>query len=394
MAFPDSWETCVSSSFPPVPRSPLRSPLPALKKVLAGGLPTGSAETKAVRIAASLRPLILEHRNDAGILFYPLRELARHFRVSLRTASLAEMQLESEGLLVSIRGSHTEIPGTARYRSRSVKGVVGMPLWLFGARYSHLHKHLPYALGELLWKQNLVLETIPYSEVEDLKFDFSEHLLRHRMDFVVWLYPFRHNRQTILKLKDAGVRNLIIGHGVETTALPAHIITDPGAAYAKILSVWKQEHGIRRIIIPEGFEYNRARGQGFARMAENLGFRCQIVPCTSRLIPLLKFPSRSRSERAAVALLDEHATAEFTHCDPVAFARFAANNRVLFANNTINLPFIDDNVLTVERIGIDADKLARLVSQTIRQWRSGDMVQSPRRFVCSHDIAWRLRRYL
>lgn len=338
--------------------------------------------------------MILRHQQGDSILFYPLREIARHFGVSLRTASLAQALLEKEGLLVGIRGSHTEIPGRARYRGRSVQGVVGMPLWLFGARYSHLHKYLPYALGELLWAHNLVLETIPYSEVEDLKFDFSDHLLRHRMDFVIWLYPFRHNRECILKLADAGVRNLIIAQSDETPFLPAHIVTDAAPSQLKILSVWRDVHGIRRIVIPEGYEYNRSRARSFARLAEGLGFQCEVLPCTSRLRPLKSFSRRINSDGVGVVLLDEHATAEFTHCDPRAFMRFAATHRVLFANNTVNLPFIEDNVLTVERIGVDTDKLAHLVCQLIQQWRSGGMDSAPRRLVCGCDIDWRLKRYL
>ncbi len=268
-----------------------------------------------------------------------------------------------------------------------------MPLWMFGMRYSHVHKNLPYHLGEMLWKQNLVLDTIPYSEVEDLKPDFDDHLQRHKMDFAVWLFPFRHNRNAILRLKDSGVRTLVISQPGEVPGLPALIVIDCQQACQDILSLWKNTHGIQRIIIPEGLEYNRGRGKSFARLAQARGFQCQFIPCKPGLIRSLLNTPRSRTERLGIALLDEHATAEFTHGDPQAFSELAKIHRVLFGNNSINLPFIEDNQLTVERIGHSYETLARLVSQTIARLKGGANNPAPRRLICHHDT-WRLKRYV
>ena len=377
-----------------MPRSLLCSPLPGLKTSLNAIRGFDASRNKISLIVDALRPLITRHQRSTSIVFYPLREIAAHFSVSLRTAHLARSRLETEGLLIGIRGSHTEIPGSGQggYRG-SIQGVVGMPLWLFGARYSHVHKNLPYALGELLWKQNLVLETIPYSEVEDLKPDFGDHLLRHKIDFAIWLYPFKHNRNTILRLKDAGVRSIIIGHGGESPCLPPHIITDPKPAYLKVLSLWKTVHGIQKIVIPEGLEYNRGRGQCFARLAQAKGFQCRFVACTPGLTGSLLDSVKTTAERLGIALLDEHASAEFTHGNPSAFSILAKKHRILFGNNSINLPFIDDNELTVERIGHNADLLARLIDQTLARLRAGEVTFTPRRLLFHHDT-WRLRRYV
>lgn len=377
-----------------MPRTLLRSPLPSLNRSLPETEHIGPAENKTAKIAESLRVIILGHQRTTSILFYPLREIAQHFHVSLQTASMALARLEKEGLLISVRGSHTEIPGTGRRRDGSVQGVVGMPLWLFGARYSHTHKFLPYPLGETLWDQNMVLETILYSEVGDKTPDFGDHLLRHRMDFSLWLYPFRHNREAILKLKDAGIRNIIVQHGDEHPVLPAHIITDPVPGYLKVLSFWASRYAIRRILIPEGFEYNRERARSFSRLASEQGFSCEIVPCTSHLVPLLDLPVGSGAERLGIALLDENATAEFTHCAPQAFSRFAKFHRILFGNDTINLPFIEDNTLTVEKVANSTEKLSALISNVVKQWRRGEIDPNPRRLVCKCDTAWRLRRYI
>lgn len=377
-----------------MPRSLLCSPLPGLKTSLPAVRGFNTSRNKISLIVDALRPLITRHQRGTSIVFYPLREIAAHFSVSLRTAHLARSRLESEGLLIGIRGSHTEIPGSGQggYRGK-IQGVAGMPLWLFGARYSHVHKNLPYALGEMLWKQNLVLETIPYSEVEDLKSDFGDHLLRHKIDFAIWLHPFKHNRNTILRLKDAGVRSIIIGHGAETPCLPPHIITDPKPAYLKVLSLWKSIHGIQKIVIPEGLEYNRGRGRCFARLAQSKGFQCRFVACKPGLIGSLAGSGKTAAERLGIALLDEHASAEFTHGDPAAFSAFAKKHRILFGNNSINLPFIDDNELTVERIGHSPDLLARLIDQTLARLRAGETAFAPRRLLFHHDT-WRLRRYV
>lgn len=372
-------------------RPPIQSRLPALS------VQTGEFDphqSKASQIALRLRAIILENQSTRSTVFYPLREIADTFQVSLRTANLALKILEREDLLVSVRGSHSRIPGRKEWGTQPARAVVGLPLWMFGIRYSLIHRYLPLELGKRLWEQNLALTTVPFSEVADQRSDFDTNLSKHRMDFAVWLFPFAHNRNTILHLNDRGTGNLIIQHSSDPRVLPPDLVVQHNSAYAQVLRCWKHTHRIQHILIPRGNEYARGRGPAFARLAGEFGLTCEELPCTPELPGRLGSSRQSRAQHVGIALLDEPATAEFCHFDPPAFTRILRRHRVLFGNNTINLPFIPDLQFDAERIFIKPEPLARGIALQFSRRLSGGKPARPLEIRAEFNPAWPLHRYV
>src|ERR1051325_6967529 len=89
------------------------------------GFKTGGS--KASRLLELLREISLKNQRAEPQVFYPIRDVARHFHVPVSLVARVYDQLEDEGILVSVRGSKTLLQGLSSGRHLSVLGFVGMP---------------------------------------------------------------------------------------------------------------------------------------------------------------------------------------------------------------------------------------------------------------------------
>ena len=80
-----------------------------------------------------MRGIAINNQTEEAQLFYPLRDVARHFHVTLSTIGRIYDQLEEEGILVSVRGSKTLLQGLSSGRHLSVLGFLGTGFLLFVA---------------------------------------------------------------------------------------------------------------------------------------------------------------------------------------------------------------------------------------------------------------------
>src|SRR5262245_11404149 len=103
------------------------------RKQIARGLPRlpsrptfKATKHKGAQLLEILRGIAMANQQDEPQVFYPIREVARHFAVPLSTVSRVYHELEEEGILVSVRGSKTLLQGLSRGRHLSVLGFVGV----------------------------------------------------------------------------------------------------------------------------------------------------------------------------------------------------------------------------------------------------------------------------
>src|SRR5438874_1432841 len=86
-----------------------------------------SREDKTARLIELLRGVSIATQTEEPRPFYPVREVAHHFRVPLSTVARIYGKLEDEGLLVPVRGSQTVLQGRSSGRRLNVQGFVGIP---------------------------------------------------------------------------------------------------------------------------------------------------------------------------------------------------------------------------------------------------------------------------
>src|SRR5436190_17231329 len=77
-----------------------------------------------------VRRLALAKQGDGPQRFVSLREASNRFHVPLSAMTGVFRRLESEGLLISIRGSRTILQGSSAHHEVIVRGVAGVPISL------------------------------------------------------------------------------------------------------------------------------------------------------------------------------------------------------------------------------------------------------------------------
>jgi len=362
-----------------------RSSLPPLTEVLqTSPAPDRNNLRHAIR---ELRELALKLRGKENLPFYSMRELSTQMGVPLRTIAIAIENLEAEGLLLRLRGSHTKLLGVNAQPLKPISGVIGMPVCIFGLRHFIYRRHLTRLLGDALWQKAISTDTILYWEYEDLDHEFIERLLRHRIDLNVWFQPLRQNLDAIAYLKDRGVRSVVIGD-LEITNPAPDIAIDWQPAYERVLTCWKNERGIRRIVLVEGERNTAARGRFFEGIAATYGMKCSRRQSSPELAGEIARQTPLPAD-TAIALFDDHASTDFSLRDPDAFLNLADRHRILFARDVPSIPFAAAGSFSCERLAYPTKEIIDAVSSIVLARRSRTADPAPLRFAGLHTLDYR-----
>jgi len=334
-------------------------------------------------MTALLKQVITENRTSSNVTFYSTREIARFFGTSQNTATLAVGRLESDGLLRRIRGSQTVMLGAKIITRSRIRAVVGLMSWVFAQRFSDIQKDLTRFLTGELWPHGIALQIIPHHDLGDTRPDLDAVLRKHELDFTIWPFPFNHHKTHLLHLQDRGIRNLVIGVDGSRSLFNPQILVDYRSSYEELLDYWKMEHNIKRVIVIKPREFTpRGRIEMFAKLAVARGFDSQIE--TSGYTLPADILARER-QPVGIALLDEHSMAEFTFYDPPSFVKLLRRHRILFGNGALNVPFVPNGELRLERIFVPIHRnhsasrkpLAPAIANVLSQWCTGDFSADP-----------------
>ncbi len=376
-----------------MPRSPIQSPLPALKKILPSFARLKTGRGKLDQVVVLLRKVAVKHRTSHNQTFHSTREIGRFFGVSQQTANFAVAALEKEGLLRRVRGAKTLLLGSHVIARSSIRAIAGFPIESIETHYSYTHTRLSREIGDLLWPHNIVVDLITYFDKAVSGPTLDERLHRHGIDFCIWVMPPPHRRETILRLQDRGVRNLVVNLDISESRIQSDIIIEVIEAYRQTLLHWKRRHGIKTVRVVESALLPRKRIHAFVRLARELGMKCDVETCTPSLVGELHERYRDTAT-VGVVLLDEHAVAEFVFYDPESFVKLARRHRILFGNNYVNIPFAGHGELNIDRIILAAEKLLEAITGTLVRWRDGDFEGKPPRLRADTHFDALLWRYL
>jgi hypothetical protein len=227
-------------------RKPIRHGLPPLAESLpSAALPPG--ENRAAQLRAALRTLAGRFRQSRPRPFYTMREVAAHLALPLQTVARAYAALEHDGLLTRFRGARTVLRGTRQRPRRSLRGVVGMPIWLPGFVVSRDWRVFFIRLEEELRRHNFIADFVFFHHDEDLQPEFCTRLRQHHLDTVLWFVPPPGAQATIASLRDDGLRVIIVGQAGERLPGSQYEI-DRRPALARALDAWLAA-GVRRALL-------------------------------------------------------------------------------------------------------------------------------------------------
>ncbi|MBE7461947.1 MAG: hypothetical protein HS116_00520 [Planctomycetes bacterium] len=194
-----------------------------------------------------LRAAVGRLRRTRPRTFYALRDVAAFFRVPLRSVARAYERLRGEGRLVTIRSSSTEIPSRHSQARSTVRGIVGIPIWLPGFLLYSEWRTFFTTLEEELRHQSFVANFIFYSQGQEIRRSFLRGILRRSLDFLIWFCPAEADRNTVGMISDAGLRVVVID--ALASPFPALYRLDRTAALTQGLREWR-EAGLSLALVP------------------------------------------------------------------------------------------------------------------------------------------------
>lgn len=207
-----------------LPHSRRRIPygLPGLDGV---DCPNEHSADKAATIAALLRQVVAKTRNDHLQPFYSMRLVAEHFRVAPAMVSRIYHRLSAEGLLRTVWGSKTLLEPLKAGRNGACR-CVGIPVNLqrFAALSDYRASILLLQLE--MWNHEIEEHLLFFETHEAEIVNFCTRNHHPPIDAIVWLFPSKSCRQTLLRLRDLGFRVFSLTDGSKRGAHNSYVISD------------------------------------------------------------------------------------------------------------------------------------------------------------------------
>lgn len=328
---------------------------------------------KTHRLIEILRGVAVKNQSEQPRVFYSVRNIAEHFHVTLSTAARAYHHLEREGLLTRVRGSKTLLQGRHFNRRTGVRAFVGLP-----ASLSDFVTMQPYRMFFIGIRRELRLRGFATAMVftdkdETISGILSDRLKAYEIDTVLWFQPMREARETVARLADMGIRLIGIAHELNP-ALPCRYQVSREHAIRKLLTEWKQRHGVQEATV---IRWKGRRATAVEEALENALEDLAIHPST-----VLFEDQRSESFLHSLETIDTQAiifssarlTSKFCFQAPEAIADLLQRQRVAFLNGPVSMPFAKVPNVRVDLTVVDWPLVAQ---QIVDDLVSQDAFQRP-----------------
>ena len=333
-----------------IPRS-----LPSLPEIFSSFSGFVENSNKQRVLLHELRKVAKRLKKKKSQPFYSMREVSDFFQAPLRTVAIAYETLESEGLLNRIRSSHTLLVGSAESTQNMVRGVVGIPIWLHAMVVSPYTRVLHIELEERLRKNGFIADFIFFRTGEDCQPDFSERLLRHNLNFLIWHTPHPLAAHVHLSMQDHGVRQLIIqATESQGSQLQPNYLLNWRPAYETMAESWIGV-GIKRVLVPKPEYLPSQRAlTSFCKQLTGHGMEVELIEGAAST--LLKRIGNGAS--TAVAFMDHQGADTICNEEPEIIQELIRRSRVAFCRGPLRLPYFQHRPAKVDIVGFSPTDLA------------------------------------
>jgi hypothetical protein len=320
-------------------------------------------ENKAERLLDILRGVALTHQRAEPQVFYPIRDVARHFRAPLSTVARIYNQLEDEGILVGIRGSKTLLQGTSSGRHLSVLGFVGMPAHtpLFVTQQDY--RTFFIRMRRELRARGFAVATVFYDREEGRHGRLASRLDKYDFDTVLWHQPDRAAKETVPQLADSGVQTIgISDRGFPSIRCRYEVQREP--AIMSILRDWHLNAGIKSVIVARGVQTSAQKEELLKTLLEEEDLSYEFQSAGDHR-PSDFLDSLARDGERGI-IFPSLAAAFFAFRAPHALAQLMMRARVALSGGPVNIPFAQAPEVAVDLVVVDWQLVAeQIVSDLI-----------------------------
>ncbi len=303
-------------------------------------------------------------QGDSPCPFYSMREVAEYFGVPLRTVALAYESLDLEGILHRIRGSQTMLTGRKPSTRQPVNAIVGLPIWLQAMITSPFECNLQIELEERLRARGYVADSIFYRSREDFDPDFTERLLRHNLDLIIWQSPHPLSSHVLMSLRERGMRLILLQPTENTLNLPSRThLLDWQPAYHQLLKHWT-ELGIKRVVVPEpdNLVARRAIRKFKTQLAES-GLTYVSVEASPEGLQSSKM--EPNSEKSVLAFFDFQIADNLCNGYSDLIEQIASEHRLAFCRGPVRVPRLTTLKTEIDLVQLNPIELAEKVVEDL-----------------------------
>jgi DNA-binding transcriptional regulator YhcF (GntR family) len=173
-------------------------PLAKLNQLEFNDVPSSAA------ILKFLRHVAFKNRSKCLQPFYSIRAVAEHFQVPAATVSRIYRQLCQEKLLRTVWGSKTLLEPKSS-KNGECKSV-GIPVNISRFAASSDYRGAVLRLQLEVWNHGVIDHILFFDQQSDEVLYLCSRPHHPSIDAIVWLLPELSYKQTLLRLRDAGVR--------------------------------------------------------------------------------------------------------------------------------------------------------------------------------------------
>ena len=313
-----------------------------------------------------MRIAALKLRTAEAQPFYAMSEVANFFETTVSSIFPVYRTLAKEGTLNCIRGSVTMLNGEVALPRESVRGVVGLVVGLEHIGILAYTKTFIAEIEERLSKMRYIAEVV-FNDGDRTR--ITEGLLRRRLDVVI-LHSIPHDlKQSILTLREGGVRLVLLQRKDTQIDLPGLIyLIDCQTAYSVMAARWR-ETGIRTVWLHghSGVLDSPQEVDNLKMTFQQQSLQVEVVHDSAG--ELLQRVRRHRPRQAGVvAFLDSVETELFCNRDPEILEKISHFARLAFCAGRLRLPGLEYRKVPLDIVEFSpteaaarlADDIARL----------------------------------
>ena len=319
----------------------------------------------AAKLLDIIRGIALKNRGQKTQVFYPIRDVARHFGVPISTVGRIYKQLEGEGVLASVRGSKTLLQGLSFGRQLNVRGFVAMPT--FTPHFVTLQDYRTFFIRTRreLRARGFAVATIFFDRNDLHPTRLVSRIDKYEADTILWHQPDRTAKETLARLKDSGVQVL----GISDRGFPAircryEVQREP--AIAAILREWRSQCGIRAVVAVRGVEPSAAKEELLKSLFEEENLQYQFISVGEKLRE--DFLDSLPREKKTGIVFPSMAASMCAFRAPAAFARLMSKVRVALTGGPVSIPFAEVPDVAADLVVVDWQLVAeRIVGDLINR---------------------------
>lgn len=322
---------------------------------------------KTEQLSEILRQTARKHQSEKPQVFYALREVADRFNVSLSMVAAVYRQLETEGLLMRLRGSRTLLKGLGTGRQVSIHGIVGVPMPLSCFLTRQKYRMFFMCTRRELRRRGFVAAGLFYEDSEE-RADFLQERINHsKVDSVLWYRPDHCARETARLLQDSGVRAIGVADG-GLPALPCHFEIARDRAVSEILNDWRNCGLIKKVCVVNAARRSPVDEEKLKGLLENARFQYNLIdPGRAHCDQLLH--SLAEEPESATILLGEAASL-FAFRAPDRLIALMNRKRVALVDGPVSLPFANIPPVCADLAVADWEAVARVITDEILTGRA------------------------